>query len=261
MGCSEAFSRAPTSRSSSAPWTSSAGTTSTSSIRPVVTVPVLSRTMVSTTRVDSSTSGPLMSTPSWAPRPVPTSKAVGVASPRAQGQAMISTATAAVNAAVTVWPVSSQPASVANERPMTTGTKTAETRSARRWTSALPFWASSTSRAIWASWVSDPTRVARTTSRPPALTVAPTTASPGPTSTGTGSPVSIEASTADVPASTTPSVATFSPGRTMNRSPTDNWLTGTRTSSASRRTATSLAPMSSRARSAAPDWRLARDSK
>ena len=40
----------------------------------------------------------MISRPSWAPRPVPTISAVGVASPSAQGQAMISTATAAVNA-------------------------------------------------------------------------------------------------------------------------------------------------------------------
>ncbi len=51
------------------------------------------------------------------------------------------------------------------------------------------------------------------------LTVAPVTPSPGPTSTGTGSPVSREVSRADVPSTTTPSVATFSPGRTANRSP------------------------------------------
>jgi hypothetical protein len=49
-----------------------------------------------------------MRMPSWAPRPVPTSSAVGVASPRAQGQAMIRTATAAVKAAVAEWPVMSQ---------------------------------------------------------------------------------------------------------------------------------------------------------
>ena len=77
-----------------------------------------------------------------------------------------------------------------------------------------------------------PTRVARTTSRPPALTVAPVTASPGPTSTGTLSPVSSDASTAEVPSSTTPSVATFSPGRTTKRSPTASSPIGTRTSSA-----------------------------
>jgi hypothetical protein len=120
---------------------------------------------------------------------------------------MMSTATAAVNAAVAGAPMSNQIASVRRESPMTMGTKTAETRSANRCTSALPLCAAATSLAIWASWVSEPTRVARTSSRPPALTVAPTTLSSGPTSTGTGSPVSIDASTADVPDTTTPSVA------------------------------------------------------
>ena len=109
---------------------------------------------------------------------------------------------------------------------MTIGTKTPETWSASRCTSALPVWASSTSLAICASWVSEPTRVARTTSRPPALTVAPVTASPSPTSTGTDSPVSMEASTAEVPETTTPSVAIFSPGRTTNSSPTARSSTG-----------------------------------
>ena len=109
-------------------------------MRPVVTVPVLSSTTVSTRRVDSSTSGPLMRMPSWAPRPVPTISAVGVARPRAHGQAMISTATAAVNAGrgASVAAAASQKPSVPAARAMTTGTKTAETRSARRWTGALP---------------------------------------------------------------------------------------------------------------------------
>src|SRR5699024_7197684 len=56
--------------------------------------------IVSTLRVDSRVSGPLMRTPICAPRPVPTSSAVGVARPRAQGQAMMSTATAAANPAL-----------------------------------------------------------------------------------------------------------------------------------------------------------------
>ena len=96
MGCSEACSRAPTKRSASC--TSRArrhAPRRPAVIRPVVTVPVLSSTIVSTRRVDSSTSGPLISTPSCAPRPVPTSSAVGVARPNAHGQAMISTETAA----------------------------------------------------------------------------------------------------------------------------------------------------------------------
>ena len=75
-------------------------------MRPSVRVPVLSNTTVSTGRVRSSTSPPLMSTPSWAPRPVPTMMAVGVARPSAQGQAMMSTATAAVKASSAGWPVS-----------------------------------------------------------------------------------------------------------------------------------------------------------
>ncbi len=260
MGCSEACSRAPARRrasSSVVPW---AAWTASRVIRPVVTVPVLSRTTVSTRRVFSRTSGPLMRMPSWAPRPVPTIRAVGVARPSAHGQAMISTATAAVNASVALSVASSQAVRVPSAIRMTTGTKTAEIRSARRWAAALPFWASSTSRAIRASRVSAPTRVASTTSRPPAFTVAPVTVSPTATSTGTDSPVSIEASTAEAPSTTTPSVATFSPGRTTNRSPTVSAPIGTRTSVPSRRTATSLAPSSSRACSAAPARRLERAS-
>ena len=261
IGCSEASSTAPASASSSRLVGALGGHDIDQAIRPVVTVPVLSSTIVSTRRVDSRICGPLIRIPSCAPRPVPTSSAVGVASPSAHGQAMISTATAAVNATSAPAPVASQYASVASASAMTTGTNTAETRSASRCTGALPVWAAATSRAIWASWVSAPTRVARTTSRPPALTVAPTTASPGPTSTGTGSPVSMLASTAEDPSTTWPSVAIFSPGRTTNRSPTASWPTGMRCSRPSRSTATSFAPSSSRARSAAPERFLARASR
>ena len=102
-----------------------------------------------------------------------------------------------------------------------------------------------------ASAVWEPTFVARTTSRPEALIVAPATSSPGPTSTGTGSPVSIDRSTAEKPSSTIPSVAIFSPGRTTNRSPATSSSTGTTTSWSSRSTRASLALSSKRARIAA----------
>ena len=230
-------------------------------MRPVVTVPVLSSTTVSTLRVDSRTSGPLMRMPSCAPRPVPTSSAVGVASPRAQGQAMISTATEAVKAAVIGKPAPSHTPRVATAIAMTIGTKTPEIRSARRCTSALPDCASSTIWAICASCVSEPTRVARTTRRPPVLTVAPVTSSPSETSTGTDSPVSMEASTAEEPETTVPSVAIFSPGRTTNSSPSARSSIEMRVSAPSRRTATSLEPSSMSERSAAPAWRLERFSK
>ena len=185
-----------------------------------------------------------------------------MASPSAHGQAMMSTATAAVKAKVALSPVPSQKASVATDSAMTTGTKTPEIRSARRWTGALPVWASSTSRAIWARAVSAPILVARMTRRPPALTVAPATSEPSETSTGIDSPVSMLMSTADVPCSTTPSVATFSPGRTTKRSPIASCSTGTRRSAPSAsRIATSLAPSSSSASRAAPARRLALASK
>ena len=54
---------------------------------------------------------------------MPTISAVGVASPIAHGQAMISTATAAVNAVAAPAPASSQPASVTSAIAITIGTK------------------------------------------------------------------------------------------------------------------------------------------
>ena len=92
--------------------------------------------------------------------------------------------------------------------------------------------------------------------------VAPATSSSGATSTGTDSPVSMLMSTALEPVSTMPSVATFSPGRTRKRSPGWSRSTGTRSSVPSgRRRATSLAPISISAASAAPARRFARASK
>ena len=266
MGCSEASSTAPAIRSSSSVEVPGSATAVSSAMRPEVTVPVLSNTIVSMRRVRSSASGPVMRMPSCAPRPVPTSSAMGVASPSAHGQAITSTATAAVNAIEASAPAISQPTSVASATTSTIGTKMPESRSARRCASALPDCASSTSRAICASWVSAPMRVARTMTRPPALTVAPATSSPGPTSTGTDSPVKSDRSTADVPSITTPSVANFSPGRTMNSSPTASWPTGIVASTydapvpsgPGRRTRTSFAPSSSSRRNASPARRFAR---
>ena len=61
---------------------------------PSVSVPVLSTTSVSTFSIRSMAAASLMSTPACAPRPTPTMIDIGVASPSAHGQAMISTATA-----------------------------------------------------------------------------------------------------------------------------------------------------------------------
>ena len=215
---------------------------------------------MSTRRVDSSTPASRITMPSWAARPVPTSSAVGVASPRAHGQAITSTATAAVNPPVGS-PARPTPRRSATASPSTTGTKTDETRSASRCTGALVDWACRTRSAILATAVSRPTRVTSTTSRPSAFTLAPTTSSPGPRSTGTLSPVSIDSSTEDRPSRIRPSVATCSPGRTRKRIPGRSTSTATSRSvpSSSSRVA-SWAPSSSSARSADPARSLARAS-
>ena len=61
---------------------------------PHVSVPVLSKMTVVALESVSSAAPPLISTPFWAPTPVPTMTAVGVASPSAHGHAMTSTAIA-----------------------------------------------------------------------------------------------------------------------------------------------------------------------
>ena len=66
-----------------------AATTARPSGGPSVSVPVLSKTTVSTRAAASSASPPRMRIPASAPRPVPTMIAVGVARPIAHGQAMI----------------------------------------------------------------------------------------------------------------------------------------------------------------------------
>ena len=92
---------------------------------PVVSVPVLSKTMALMRCAVSSDSPPRMRMPFSAPLPVPTMMAVGVARPRAQGQAMISTATALSMAKVNagVGPKTSQMTKVSAAMPMTAGTK------------------------------------------------------------------------------------------------------------------------------------------
>ena len=93
--------------------------------------------LVSMVRALSNTSAFLNRTPSSAPRPDPTMIAVGVARPRAHGQAMISTATALRSAVATSPLPIIQPTKTAIAIAMTTGTKTPEILSARRCTGAL----------------------------------------------------------------------------------------------------------------------------
>ncbi len=125
-------------------------------------VPVLSSTIVRTACAVSSAAPPLIRTPRSAPAPVPTITAVGVASPMAQGQAMISTVTKAMRAKTKAGcgPRSNQSTKAAMAIEITTGVKTPAITSASRWIGAREACASCTSRTICASAVSAPTFVA-----------------------------------------------------------------------------------------------------
>ena len=227
----------------------STGRTSTTCMRPSVTVPVLSITIVVTRRVRSSASGPRITMPSWAPRPVPTSRAVGVARPSAQGQATISTATAACTAAAVAAPLTSQPTSVPSAITITTGTKISATRSARRWAGPCRLGLAH-HRPIRARAVSAPTRGRAHDQPAGVLTVAPVTWSPGATSTGTLSPVIRERSTAECPPRRRRRWRPARRAAPRSRSPTWSRSIGTRSSWPSETSTTSFAPTSSRPRRA-----------
>src|SRR5581483_8413539 len=85
-GCSEPASAAAVRATSRSALSPGPAATATTTMRPSVIVPVLSRTTVSTAWAASRTSPPLMRTPRPAPRPVPTRRAAGVAKERPGGE-------------------------------------------------------------------------------------------------------------------------------------------------------------------------------
>src|SRR5699024_1040452 len=91
----------------------------------LVTVPVLSKTVVSTSCVRSKCSPPLNEIPFSAARPVPTIIEVGVVRPNAHGQAITNTAILAVNASSNSPGVTNviQTINVSTAIPTTIGTK------------------------------------------------------------------------------------------------------------------------------------------
>ena len=132
--------------------------TSVTTGRPSVTVPVLSMMTAFTLCRFSSASADWNSTPFFAPTPVPTMIATGVASPSAHGHEITSTEIARVSAKLGVSPTSSQMIAVTSAIPITTGTNTPATLSASLAIGALEAPASSTRRIIWLRVVSSPTR-------------------------------------------------------------------------------------------------------
>jgi hypothetical protein len=120
---------------------------------PSVSVPVLSITSVSTFSSRSSASAFADQDAGCAPRPTPTMIDIGVASPSAQGQAMISTADRRDQAKAKrgSGPNIAQAAKGASAAAITAGTNQPATRSARRWIGARERCASATISTIRAS--------------------------------------------------------------------------------------------------------------
>ena len=104
--------------------------------------------------------------PFFAPTPLPTIIATGVASPSAHGQLMTSTAIARDSASPNGAPSSSQTIIVTTAMEITTGTNTPDTLSATLAIGAFVAAASDTMRIIWLSVVSSPTRVASQRRKP-----------------------------------------------------------------------------------------------
>ena len=178
-GCSLSPSAAATRRSTSFSSKPSAVATSTTSGSPRVSVPVLSKTTVSSEAACSSAIAFLNRMPRLAPRPVPTMIAVGVASPSASGQVITTTVIANSSESWTSRPTRTyQTTNVSVPPRSATSTSQNAARSARRWPGALEFCASWTSLTICASAVSEPTAVARARSVPFLLMVAPISWSP-----------------------------------------------------------------------------------
>ena len=144
--CSRAAARAKT-------WSWSPITSVTTGL-PVVIVPVLSNTTVLIPAAACNASPFLIRTPSLAARVVPTINAVGVASPRAHGQAITMTATAKSMARIALTlPNTNQAVKVVMAAMRTAGTKIPATRSVSFWMGAWLVWARFTIVTIWASMV------------------------------------------------------------------------------------------------------------
>ena len=91
-------------------------------------------------------------------------------------------------------------------------------RSARPWIGALRAWASSTRAMIRATALSEPLRSTCRVRGASRLRLPAASSLPGPACRGKGSPVRLDASTAERPSSTRPSTGTRSPGSNSTRS-------------------------------------------
>ena len=185
---------------------------------PLVSVPVLSKTIVSIFCRFSKAGASLNNIPRFAPTPVATIIATGVAKPNAHGQEITKTAIAVDKAKETPLPNKSHTTAAIRAIMITVGTKTAAILSARRAIGALDAEACSTICTIFAKTVSSATLTARHFKYPPVQIEAVNTSSFTLTSTGRLSPVNADLSKLAAPSMTIPSAGIFSPARTRKMS-------------------------------------------
>ncbi len=157
-GCSEDLSQLAAKRSSSSGGRERDMRSTTFGF-PSVTVPVLSRITTWILWVVSRASPLLIRIPWLAPSPVPTIMAVGVASPKAQGQAITRTDTKMVSTKAASWPKNAQTRADTTAIPITAGTKYPDTVSASLEMGAFFPWASSIIWIMRDKVVSSPTWV------------------------------------------------------------------------------------------------------
>ena len=218
-GCSLFCSKEAARYKSSSSLTPSAANRSVTFGSPVVIVPVLSSATICTFPASSRETAVLNIIPFFAPTPLPTIIATGVARPSAHGQLITRTEIPRASANPNPAPASSHTTAVTNAITITIGTNTPETLSATFAIGAFVAAASLTSLMICDNVVSSPTRTASHFKNPDWLTVAAETLSPAVLSTGMLSPVKADSFTALLPSKTMPSTGTFSPGRTVKMSP------------------------------------------
>ena len=178
---------------------------------PMVNVPVLSNTMVSTWARASRWRPPLTKMPLRAARAIAAIITIGVARPSSAGEVKI--------IKVTTLRTSRVAMNTITRNTTTTGINQAATLSARRWIGAWDASASSTRATIRAKVVSLPARSVRMSKAPACMIVPANTAESCCLSFGVGSPVIDASSTAAVPVTTTPSTGICSPARTRITSP------------------------------------------
>ena len=170
-GCSASCSTAAASRSASSSVSPPAVRMPTTRCSPSVSVPVLSKTTVVSSRASSSPRRSRTSSPLRAPSVVEIAMTSGTASPSACGQAITSTVTSRSTANAALRPAASHPTKVSAPAPSATMVSQNAARSARAWARLRDCCACSTRRMIPASMVCSPSPVTSIRSDPASFTV------------------------------------------------------------------------------------------